>query len=54
LTGCPSIDNAQCLVNLIIDQRGLPRPAGEACDISAVERQPGDTGVFIYLPVIFR
>jgi hypothetical protein len=24
------------------DQRGEPRPAGSACDIGAVERQPGD------------
>jgi hypothetical protein len=28
------------------DQRGLPRPSGAACDIGAVERQPGDFDLF--------
>lgn len=52
LAGSLLIDGGQCPAGT--DQRGQPRPAGAACDIGAVERQPGDAGVFLNLPVIFR
>lgn len=37
LSGSPAIDNGQCDVFVPVDQRGMTRPAGDACDIGAVE-----------------
>ena len=56
LSGSPAVDNGQCPANIPTDQRGLPRPQGAACDIGAVEVQPGDgsTESVIYLPVIIK
>lgn len=48
----PAIDAGQC--NVSIDQRGVSRPQGPACDIGAVERSPGDDGYFVYLPLIVK
>jgi hypothetical protein len=45
LPGSPAIDagnNATCLA---IDQRGIARPQGAACDIGAVEAQASQGGV---------
>ena len=41
--GCPSTD-----------QRGKPRPAGLACDVGAVERQPVEFSYWLNLPLIIR
>jgi predicted outer membrane repeat protein len=41
--GCPSTD-----------QRGKPRPAGLACDVGAVERQPVEFSYWLNLPLILR
>jgi predicted outer membrane repeat protein len=38
----PAIDEAQCPVDVPIDQRGVARPQGTACDRGAVERTPTD------------
>jgi hypothetical protein len=35
--GSPAIDTAQCLLDTTTDQRGAPRPFGDACDVGAVE-----------------
>lgn len=37
LPGSPAIDNGQCDASILVDQRGIARPAGDACDIGAVE-----------------
>jgi hypothetical protein len=48
LPGSPAIDAIPfywwqvCDEDLAVDQRGLPRPVGGACDIGAVELQPGE------------
>jgi hypothetical protein len=39
---------------LTTDQRGQPRLQGAACDIGAVERQPGDMGFFVHLPAVLK
>ena len=46
----PAINTGDCLLEL--DQRGVARPQGGACDIGAVERrsQEGE-GFLLYLPV---
>ncbi|MGD8856108.1 MAG: choice-of-anchor Q domain-containing protein, partial [Chloroflexota bacterium] len=53
LDGSPAIDAGQC-TGLASDQRDLPRLQGSACDIGAVERQPGDRTTFVYLPLVLR
>ena len=51
----PAIDAGQCVTGLTEDQRGNVRPQGTACDIGAVERQPGDVdGFFIFLPTALK
>lgn len=44
LPGSPALDAADCVdaegVALAEDQRGFPRPQGDACDIGAFENQP--------------
>jgi hypothetical protein len=49
LPGSPAIDAGNDGTCLATDQRGIPRPHGEACDIGAFESQG-----FIFLPVIHR
>lgn len=44
LRGSPAIEAALTLGNVDTDQRGLPRPVGQASDIGAYEVQPGDPG----------
>ncbi len=52
LRGSPLIDKGQCSTGT--DQRGKPRPVGIACDIGAVERQPGDWDGYMYLPLALK
>lgn len=52
LRGSPLIDKGQCSTGT--DQRGQPRPVGIACDIGAVERQPGDWDGYMYLPLMLK
>lgn len=40
--GSPAVDAATAVGCPATDQRGTARPIGAACDIGAVERQPGD------------
>ena len=50
-----AVDGGTCAGgNLAVDQRGAPRPAGNACDIGAVERQPGDGIYYSYVGVVIR
>ena len=56
LPDSPSIDfgsDADCPTT---DQRGVVRPQGAACDVGAVERQPGDVDIVprMSLPLIVR
>ena len=37
-----AVDGGLCSVSFPFDQRLVPRPQGEACDVGAVERWPGD------------
>ena len=56
LPGSPAIDTGQCVKGLETDQRGLPRFQGPACDIGAVEVQPGggpDESA-VYQPAIIK
>jgi len=43
--GSPAIDAGQCYLD--VDQRGVDRPQGPACDIGSVERQPIVAAVFL-------
>jgi predicted outer membrane repeat protein len=52
LRGSPAIDRGQCSPGS--DQRGKLRPVGSACDIGAVERQPGDWNGYMYLPLTLK
>jgi hypothetical protein len=49
-----AIDNGQCPAGVTADQCGQPRPQGLACDAGAVERQPSDQLVRIFMPVVQR
>lgn len=49
--GSALIDATDCGINTI-DQRGVARPQGEACDVGAVEFDP--SGGQIFVPVIVR
>jgi predicted outer membrane repeat protein len=51
--GSPAIDNGTGIGAPSIDQRGLPRLAGLAVDVGAVEVQPNDWK-FIFLPLVKR
>lgn len=46
-----AIDRAQCLASVSIDQRGIIRPQGAACDIGAVEVPPGTR---VLLPIVIK
>jgi hypothetical protein len=37
-----------------VDQRGVARPQGSACDIGAVEYVPGELSPWLYLPLLLR
>jgi predicted outer membrane repeat protein len=37
LAGSPAINGGQCVVGVTVDQRGILRPVGAACDIGGVE-----------------
>ncbi len=50
----PLIDGGQCIAGLATDERGQPRPSGAACDVGAVEVQPGDKEKRLYLPSLAR
>jgi hypothetical protein len=55
LPGSPAIDNGQCLFSVPVDQRGVVRPQGLACDIGAVERAAADNRyTFVYAPLLLR
>jgi len=54
MPGSPAIDAGDCDMNLDLDQRGLPRPAGPACDIGAYEYRPGDVGYRVFLPIVLK
>lgn len=56
LPSSPALDAGQCIDGLTTDQRGLPRLQGNACDIGALERQPGDgtSQSAVYLPVVIK
>lgn len=54
LEGSPLIDGGQCIAGLTTDQRGQPRPSGAACDVGAVEVQPGDGEKKLYLASLSR
>lgn len=48
----PAIDAGNCSGNTVTDdQRGIPRPQGEACDIGAFEYKEG---IQAYLPLLLR
>lgn len=50
--GNPAIDAGSCSGNNVTDdQRGIPRPQGDGCDIGAFEYQENNT---VYLPVVLR
>ncbi|MFN2135665.1 MAG: choice-of-anchor Q domain-containing protein [Candidatus Promineifilaceae bacterium] len=50
----PAADHGLCLVGTTADQRGAPRPFGDACDIGAVEVGMIYGGSFSYIPVVRR
>ena len=56
LPGSPAIDAADMTDDCPpIDQRGVSRPQGKACDIGAFEfNRATDGGYFIYLPLVLR
>jgi hypothetical protein len=55
LEGSPAIDGGACVIGLMTDQRGRPRPQGPTCDIGAVEVQPRDSaGGAVFLPFVQR
>jgi len=51
LAGSPAIDEGLCLPDVTtVDQRGVPRPQGDGCDISAYEFLVAPTGVIVNGP----
>ena len=50
----PAVDGGFCIAEITNDQRLVSRPQGEACDIGAVEREPGDGTWRLLLPVVVR
>lgn len=52
--GSPPIDNGTNSGCPSTDQRGVPRPVNGICDVGAVERQPGDFGFYLNLPLILK
>ncbi|HET7377497.1 MAG TPA: choice-of-anchor Q domain-containing protein, partial [Anaerolineae bacterium] len=57
--GSPAIDQILpgfngCNTTFQIDQRGVRRPQGIACDIGSVEYRVGDMTPWVYLPLIMR
>lgn len=52
----PAIDAGQCDPLISLDQRGIARPQGPACDIGAVERRPdeGDGQQLLLLPLLLK
>ena len=53
LANSPAIDGGKCLGGgLVVDQRNAPRPAGNACDIGAVEF--GAMAWHLYLPFVIK
>lgn len=53
LSGSPAIDEGLCVFGIDSDQRGQPRPFGEACDVGAVEAGPPPL-LPVYLPLLGR
>lgn len=52
LPGSPAIDAGNCSFGLVThDQRGVPRPQGDGCDIGAFELQ---TDRSVFLPLVLR
>jgi predicted outer membrane repeat protein len=51
LSGSPAIDGGDCIAGITTDQRGVPRPQGDTCDIGAYEYVAGGA---VYLPIILR
>ncbi|MCB0154314.1 MAG: hypothetical protein KDF65_05910, partial [Anaerolineae bacterium] len=55
LPGSVLIDGAGCIPTVMVDQRGVARPAGAACDVGAVEVSvSGSPNHFIWLPFIVK
>jgi hypothetical protein len=50
----PLLDGGQCISGLAIDQRGVARPQGAACDIGAVEVRPADQQKKVFVPLVLR
>jgi hypothetical protein len=50
----PLRDAGQCVAGITVDQRGVPRPQGVACDIGAVETRPQDYERKVYIPLTLR
>ena len=50
----PLVDQGECQFGLELDQRGVSRPQGAACDTGAVERRVNEGGNFTFLPVVLR
>lgn len=48
--GSPAIDRGLCLVEIGLDQLGVPRPRGDGCDIGAYEFPLWE----LYLPLVLR
>jgi hypothetical protein len=49
--GSPLIDAGQCSPDIAVDQRGVARPQGAACDIGAVEVRPEDYTKKVFVPL---
>ncbi len=52
LEGSPAIDTAVCVAGVTIDQRGIKRPQGIACDRGAFEVENPLT--YLFIPLILR
>jgi hypothetical protein len=50
LPGSPAINHGACIAGIMTDQRGVPRPQGNTCDIGAYEWALRK----VYLPVVLR
>lgn len=50
----PAINEGQCVQGINIDQRWLPRPSGPECDVGAVEVQPSDSWMELFVPMILQ